>query len=140
MGDAAVPVVLAPVNDAVVGAAGDGEAAAAAVANIVGNLADPVAQRVADLEERRRALVQGRKAVQKDLRNEQRKKRRLLDKAKTLSDGDLLQVIATRAKAKSVAEAKAKAKAKADPKKPATPAQDEALFDYFPITGCSEGT
>lgn len=113
MGDAAVPVVLAPVNDAVVGAAGDGEAAAAAVANIVGNLADPVAQRVADLEERRRALVQERKAVQKDLRNEQRKKRRLLDKAKTLSDGDLLQVIATRAKAKSVAEAKAKAKAKA---------------------------
>lgn len=117
MADAAVPVVGAPLAGAAAAAAAapipPPLPAAAAVAAMIGNLCDPGAQRVADLEAQRRALVYERKQVQKELKNEQRKRRRILEKAKTLSDSELCQVMAARAKAKAVAQAKAVAKAKA---------------------------
>ena len=67
------------------------------------------AERLIQLEERRRTLHQQRQAVQKEIKNESRKRQRLLEKAKGLSDDSLLQVIVNRA---SKAEAKAKGKAK----------------------------
>ena len=47
------------------------------------------------------------------MKNEARKRQRTLDKAKTLSDADLLQVLAARNNPQAKAKAKGKAKAKA---------------------------
>ena len=70
------------------------------------------AERLIQLEQRRKTLHQQRQAVQKEIKNESRKRQRLLEKARGLSDDSLLQVIVNRA-SKAQAKASGKAKAKA---------------------------
>ena len=59
------------------------------------------------------ALRADAKAVSARLRNEQRKRRRLMEKARNLNTEDLVMILGARAAAKGMAKAKAKAKAKA---------------------------
>ena len=80
--------------------------AALAAAASVG---DAAADRVATLAQQRRDLVTERKRVSAELDLEKRKKKRIMEKAKLLSDGDLVAILGARAAA---AKAKAKAKAK----------------------------
>ena len=65
------------------------------------------------LEQRKKVLRAERDQVNKDIRNADKKRARLLEKARGLSDDDLMNIIACRVAAKSKAAAKAKAKAKA---------------------------
>jgi hypothetical protein len=76
----------------------------------LGPLTDVTRDRISALEERRRELAAQRKVVLKDLKNEQRRNRRLFEKAKVLSNDELISIIASRQAA--VAKAKAKSKAK----------------------------
>ena len=103
----------APVPEDPTGQAVDALTDAVAVAAVVwGDKQD----RVAELEQRRRELQKQRKELNKTIKNEQRKHKRIMDKAKTLSDAELLAVVASRqakAKAKPKAKGKAKAAAKA---------------------------
>ncbi len=64
--------------------------------------------------------------VSMNIYNEERKRQRLLDRAKGLSDDDLLMILSTRASAKAKAQAKAtgSARAKATAKANATRARD----------------
>ena len=64
------------------------------------------------LEKQRAELAQARRRLAQDIRNEERKRQRLLARAQGISDSDLLELVAVRAAAKSKAAAKAKAKAK----------------------------
>ena len=80
--------------------------AALAAAASVG---DAAADRVATLAQQRRDLAAERKRVSAELDLEKRKKKRIMEKAKLLSDGDLIAILGARAAA---AKAKAKAKAK----------------------------
>lgn len=64
---------------------------------------------VQELRLRKVLLNQQRKALSKQLRNEQRKRQRLKERAKKLSNADLVRVLAER---ESLAKAKAKPKAK----------------------------
>ena len=92
----------------------DGDARADAAAELLNHIGDEQAQRAAALEERRRALQEERKALAKEIRNEERKRKRRLEKARGLSTDDLLEIAASRAaQAKAKAGGKAKAKAKA---------------------------
>ena len=65
------------------------------------------------LAQRKKALRVEREQLNKDLRNADRKRARLLERARGLTDDDLMNIIASRAAAKSKAAAKAKAKAAA---------------------------
>ena len=65
------------------------------------------------LHARKRALRVERERVAKQLRYEERKRDRLLEKAKNLSDQDLVSLMAGRAQARAKAKAKLKAKGKA---------------------------
>jgi hypothetical protein len=85
------------------------EAARAALVDAGTNRAD----RIRALEDERRAIVEQKKKVSKDIKNEGRKRARLVEKAKNLSDDDLMEILSIRAQAKANAKAKAKAKAKA---------------------------
>ena len=76
-------------------------------------IGDQGLEQLTDLENRRKRLYAEREALQKDIRNAERKRLRLIEKARGLSDTDLLDIMATRAAAKAKAHAKAKAKAKA---------------------------
>jgi seryl-tRNA synthetase len=85
---------------------------------LLSGMGDPVAGKVAELEaqrrtiqEERRALLKRRREVQNSIKNEKKKRKRILEKAKSLSDGDLMQVLATRAQNKAQAKPKAKANA-----------------------------
>ena len=92
----------------------EGHERAEAAAELLTHIGDEQAQRVAALDARRRALQDERAALQKEIRNEERKRRRRLEKARGLSNEDLLEIAAARAaQAKAKAAAKAKAKAKA---------------------------
>ena len=92
----------------------DGHERSAAAAELLNNIGDEQAQRVAALNVRRRTLQEERKSLLKELRNEERKRKRRLEKARGLSNNDLLEIAAQRvAKANAKAAAKAKAKAKA---------------------------
>ena len=71
---------------------------------------DPFAEHIRALEERQRGLRQQRREVMRRLKNEARKKRRIMAKARWLSDADIIQVVRSRA-----ACGKARAKAKASP-------------------------
>ena len=66
---------------------------------------------VRQLREQKLALNQQKKLLTKQLKNEQRKKQRLRERAKKLSNDDLVRVLCERE-----AQAKAKAKPKAKPK------------------------
>ena len=82
-------------------------------------------QRRVDLEERRREAAIKRKELTKEIRNEERKRQRVMHKARGLTETDLLELLGTkalgRAKAKSAAKAGAKAKAAPAPTSAATP-------------------
>ena len=65
------------------------------------------------LEQRKKELVAEREQLNKDIRNADRKRARLLERARGLSDSDLVSIMASRAAAKTKAAAKAKAKATA---------------------------
>jgi hypothetical protein len=71
-----------------------------------------------ELDERKRELKRERDRVTKDLRNSQKRRDRLFERARGLSDEDLTDILAQRAHAKAKAKgrgkkAKAKAAAKA---------------------------
>ena len=104
---AAVPkaaaVVAAPGGGGGAGPAGARAAALAAVAGI----GDTAGDRMAALAQQKRDLTAVRKRVAGELSKEQKKHKRLMDKAGKLSENDLLTVLG--AKAAKVAAAKAKA-------------------------------
>ena len=72
---------------------------------------DASADALAALEERRAALQAERLQVKKELRNESRKRKRLLTRAKGLSEEELVSVMIMKAQAKAKASAKAKSDA-----------------------------
>jgi len=100
---------------AVVGGGGDGGggvavwAAAAAVGDVLGN-------RLKEMGDRRNELKRERDQLAKDLRNSQKRRDRLIEKARGLSDQDLMDILAQRAQANAKAAAKPKAKPKAKAK------------------------
>ena len=61
------------------------------------------------LNQRRSDLQQERRQVTKDLKNENRKRKRLLVKAKGLTQDDLVDVMIMKAQAKAKAQAKSSA-------------------------------
>ena len=61
---------------------------------------------MADLNEKRKASEAEKKAITQELKNEERKRSRLRDRARKLSGEDLVQVLAIRASAASVKKAK----------------------------------
>ena len=65
------------------------------------------------LSARKRDLAQERRRLSKELKQEERKRARRMDKARGLSDDDLMSIVAMRVTAKAKAKAKPKAKAKA---------------------------
>ena len=85
----------------------------AAARVILEGIEDASADAVKTLEERRAELQRERMQLKKDLRNENRKRKRLLSKARGLSVDDLLAVVTMKAGAKAKAKAKAGAKARA---------------------------
>ena len=93
-----------------VGGAGGGVWAAAAA------LGDAAAGRRAELVQQQKDLKAQRRRLTMDLANENRKRVRLLEKAKGLSDADLMAILASRAAAKAKAKPKATPKAKAKAK------------------------
>ena len=84
---------------------------------------DPAARgRLQQLEDEQKQLQLAKKRLVKDIANEQRKRARLLEKARHLSDADLAAIIGERAAIAAKAKAKAKAKGKAKAKAKAAPA------------------
>ena len=61
--------------------------------------------RIQELAEQRRQLKAQQRANQKEIKKAQRKRKDILSKARTLSDADLLSVVAARAAAKAKAKA-----------------------------------
>ena len=124
---------VAPVEDAppileappLVGAAGagahaaDGIAIAAVVDGDVGvwaaaaAIGDPAADSLADLNTRRKDLLAERRRVAKAIKNQEKQRQRIVERARGLSDDTLIAIVASRACAKVKAAAKAKAKPKA---------------------------
>ena len=98
-----------PDGGAAVEGGGGGVWAAAAA------LGDTSGAAYADLMERRKALKRERDTLQKTIKAEERKRLRLIEKARGLTDQDLLQIIGSRAAARAKAEAAPKAKAKPKP-------------------------
>jgi len=92
------------------GGGGGGGAAAGALAMLQG-LPDPHVSAVMALEQQRRDLKRQTTDATRDLTNAKKRQKRILEKAKNLSDEQLLSIVTTRA-AKAQAKAKAKAKAK----------------------------
>ena len=68
---------------------------------------DADASRLRALEDRKRELHEARRAVAKEVKKEAKKRRRIMEKAKGLSNETLLQVIVSRATAKANAKARA---------------------------------
>ena len=64
---------------------------------------------VAALNARKAELKREQRAVAKEIHNKQRKRARLLEKARGLSDAELLTVVSTRAAVKAKAKAKPRA-------------------------------
>ena len=80
--------------------------------------ADVPAQKMAELKAQREKLKAEKKAVQRDLKNEIRKRARLKSKAKKLSAVELVQVLALRAQVAAKQEKKLEEKpAKSSPSK-----------------------
>ena len=68
------------------------------------------ANRSAELGLRRKALKREQEEITREIRNEQKKRVRLMERARGLNDADLLAVICARAAAKTKAKAKAQDK------------------------------
>ena len=82
-------------------------AAAAAMAMLQG-VGDQGGNRVAELAERARQLKAQRQQVAKEHKAEVRKRRKIMEKAKQLSNDELVEVLAARANAKGKGKGKGK--------------------------------
>ena len=82
----------------------------AAARAILESAGDPQASTLEALEERRKQLQNEKKEIKRELHNENRRRKRMLSKAKSLPSEDLLSIVAIRAAAKAKSKAKAKAK------------------------------
>ena len=91
----------------------DGRGRAEAATALLGHIGEEQAERIATLEGQRRTLQGERKALMKEIRAEERTRKRRLEKARGLSNDDLLEIAAARA-AQANAKANAVAKAKAN--------------------------
>ena len=110
-------------EDGLGGAEGEPAAGHDLAAALLQRVGDPAGARVARLKEQRAELLANKKRVAQQLRNEEKKRARLLAKARALSNDDLMTILGTRAavaakakakgKAQAAGQAKAKAKAKA---------------------------
>ena len=89
--------------------AGIGNSVAARASGALHDANDETLDRMQCLKDERRALTVERKRIARELKNECQKRRRLLEKARTLSVGDLLQVAMAHSDAEATAAAKAKA-------------------------------
>ena len=69
-----------------------------------------------ELEDRKRALKREREQVSREMHNAQRRRDRLMERARGLTDADLIQLIGARAAAKAKPKAAPKGKAKAKAK------------------------
>jgi|NorSeaMetagenome_1021524.scaffolds.fasta_scaffold01447_16 hypothetical protein len=98
----------------------DGDAGLWAAAAAIG---DPAADSLADLNTRRKDLVVERRRVATAIKNQEKKRQRIVERARGLSDDTLIAIVASRAcaKVKAAAKAKAKPKAKACAKVAAAP-------------------
>ena len=76
-------------------------------------LGDAAGDERAAMLRRQRELREERRRLQMDLNNANRRRTRLLERARGLTDADLLDILSTRAAAKAKAKAKPKPKAKA---------------------------
>lgn len=80
-----------PVSDAASLTSKGSEAASSS-----GSVVAPLQAKIEALKAQQAKMIRERRTVAKDLRNAERKRRRLKDKAKSLSDTDLMQVLALR--------------------------------------------
>ena len=88
-------------------------------------LGDSIGDSLVYMQQRKRQLQQERNVLSRELRNAERKRVRLVERARGLNDADLINIVTSRAAARSAAAAKAKgapraknaaAKAKGAPK------------------------
>ena len=79
-------------------------------------MGDGSPDRISQIMEQRRQMKRDAARLAADLRNEDRKRVRLLEKADRLSDADLQAIMIKRGQAKAKAQAKAAAKSKAKAK------------------------
>ena len=107
------PSIEAAPADAATLANGSPSSSSGGVWEAAALIGDQTVERLANLEDRKKRLYVEGEALKKDIKNVERKRLRLKEKARGLSDADLLDIIATRAAAKAKAHTKAKAKAKA---------------------------
>ena len=70
---------------------------------------DSRATRVAELEQRRASLKRDQSNISREIKKENKKRQRLLEKSRGLSELDLLSIISTRAATKAKSKAKASA-------------------------------
>ena len=70
---------------------------------------DSRATRVAELEQRRASLKRDQSNISREIKTENKKRQRLLEKSRGLSELDLLSIISTRAATKAKSKAKASA-------------------------------
>ena len=99
--------------DAATATTGSPSASSGGVWEAAALIGDQASGRVAELENEKKRLLAERGALEKEINKVECKRLRLKEKARGLSDADLLDIMATRATAKAKADAKAKAKAKA---------------------------
>ena len=96
---------------------GTTDANASGVWAAAASIGDPSANRLNELAQRKKRLAAEKDQVARDLRDAERKRIRLVERARGLTDNELMAIIATRATAKAKASAKAKAKANAAPER-----------------------
>ena len=99
--------------DTATSTAGSPPASSGGVWEAAALIGDQAIGRLTELENEKKRLYSEREALQKEIKNEERKRLRHKEKARGLSDADLLDIMAARAAAKAKAHAKAKVKAKA---------------------------
>ena len=102
-----------PAADLDDGAYGDAPAAVGGVWAAAAALGDAAGDERAAMVRRQRELKDERRRLQMDMNNANRRRGRVIERARGLTDADLLDILAARAAAKAKAKANAKAKAKA---------------------------
>ena len=75
-------------------------------------MGDTVGERRLDLQNRMKELAKQRRVLAQESKADERKRSRLMERARGLSNGDLLSILGQRAAAKQRPEPKVKAKAK----------------------------
>jgi peptidoglycan hydrolase CwlO-like protein len=76
-------------------------------------IGDPISSALKDLGDQRSRLRKQRDDLNRHIRNEEKKRARLIERARNLSNDDLLSIMGSRAVATAKAKPKAKGKAKA---------------------------